>query len=317
VNASTNVPPSGPAAATSTTRLGGRLLRLLATLVVASSVMPRLHADDAPPSRVDALFDLEVADKYLTPRGMIVADHGVTFQALFLAFVNVYKGAPGDFINDVGLVPGFWNDYTTDPIAKHLGKTTYTDWVEIDPIMGVSVDFAKNFKLDVTYTEFGMQILDIGTSQQLETKLSYNDSDLLGALALHPFVSYWKELKGKATAAANFGVPDSYYFDVGIDPGCSVGAVKIETPISVLLPSSEFYGEPFAKHSTVGLWEAGVKATMPATFMPAGYGHWSVHAGVNYMDFVDKNLQQESIAGGFGPGKKDATQIYIGMSTFF
>jgi hypothetical protein len=84
-----------------------------------------------------------------------------------------------------------------------------------------------------------------------------------------------------------------------------------------MLPDKNFYGQPFAKSSTVGLWEVGLKASMPATFMPAGYGHWSVHAGINYMDFVDKNLQQESISGGFGPGKKDATQLFVGMTSFF
>jgi len=78
--------------------------------------------------------------------------------------VNVYKG--DGFINDVTIVPGFWNDYATSPIPAHLSaKSSSTGWVEIDPILGASIGFAKKFKLDVTYTEFGMQILDIGTSQ--------------------------------------------------------------------------------------------------------------------------------------------------------
>jgi hypothetical protein len=316
VNTTASLTSSGPRALLLSRRLASPLLRLAAVAVIATALLPRLRADD-PPSRVDALVDLEISDKYLTPRGMIVADHGETFQALFLAFVNVYKGAPGDFLNDVNIIPGFWNDYTTHPIAKHLDAPGYTDWVEIDPIFDVSADFAKNFKLDVTYTEFGMQILDIGTSQHLETKLAYNDTDLLGAFALHPQISYWQELQGKATAAANFNVPSSYYIDVGIDPGCTIAGVKYEVPISVLLPDKNFYGQHFASSSTVGLVSLGAKASMPVSFIPAGYGHWSVHVGVTYMDFVDKNLQHEAIDGGFGPVTKDAWQLMAGITTFF
>ena len=287
------------------------------TLLLAALLPARLQADDAG-SRVHALFNLEFSDKYLTPRGMIVQDKGLTIQPLFLAFVNVYNGAPESFINSVTFVPGFWNDFATSPIPAHLtAGSKKTSWVEYDPILGVSIGFAKNFKLDVTYTEFAMQILDIGTSQHLETKLSYDDSSAMGAFAMHPYVSYWKELNGKATAAANFGVPESYYFEVGIAPSMTFGKTKVEMPIRVLLPDKNFYGQTFAPSSTVGLWEIGLKATMPMTFMPAGYGHWNFHVGARYMKFVDKNLQQLATNGGFGSPTQDTGQFYLGCSSFF
>ncbi len=296
--------------------------RLLAGLsfaaLSAAALLPAsLRADDAPPSRLHALVNLEVSDKYLTPRGMIVQDKGVTVQALFLGFLNVYS-KPDALLSDVTLVGGFWNDYASESLPEHVGAgSTETNWVEIDPIFGVSLGLGKNFKLDVTYTAFAMQILDIGTSEHLETKLSYNDSGLLGAFALHPYVSFWKELDNKATAAANFGVPSSYYFEAGIAPSYSIGSVKFEAPIRVLLPADNFYGETFAKTSTVGLYEVGLKASAPLTFMPKGYGFWSGHIGVRYMKFVDKNLQQLATDGGFGNRTKDTTQIYSGVTVFF
>jgi len=118
--------------------------------------------------------------------------------------------------------------------------------------------------------------------------LSYDDSEALGKYALHPYVSTWKELTKKATAAANFGVPSSHYFEIGIAPSYAAGTVKFEAPIRALLPSANFYGEKFAKKSSVALYEIGVKATMPATFMPEGFGHWSWHAGIKYVDFVTR-----------------------------
>jgi hypothetical protein len=287
---------------------------LSATAALAFAAAPAARADD---SKVHALVNFEVSDKYLTPRGMIVVDHGMTYQQLFLAFVDLHDGAPDDFINNITFVPGVWADFATHPTAIHLSGAGATDWVETDPIAGLSVKFAKNFKLDVTYTAFEMHILDIGTSQHLETKLSFDDSSYLQAFALHPYVSYWRELDGKATAAANFGVPSSYYFDVGIDPGTSIGKWKIEVPIRALLPGSKFYGTHFASKSTIALYEITVKGSVPVNFMPAGYGSWSFHLGVNYMNFVDKNLQHLALGGGFGPKKTDTFQVFSGLSTFF
>ncbi len=295
-------------------------LLALCTLLTSPILTSITRADDAaPPSRLHALVNFEVSDKYLTPRGMIVQDQGVTFQTLFLAFLDVYDGKPDAFINNATLVGGFWNDYGTDAVAEHVpakGSTT-TNFIEIDPIFGVSFTIAKDFKLDVTYTAFCMQILDIGTSENLETKLSYDDTKLLGAFALHPYVSFWKELDNKATAAANFGVPSSYYFEVGIAPGIKVGNVKLEAPMRVLLPADNFYGQTFAKTSTIGLYEVGVKASTPLKFMPKSYGFWDAHIGFRYMKFVDKNLQQLATDGGFGTPTKDAEQVYAGVSVFF
>jgi hypothetical protein len=183
-------------------------------------------AEPPPPQRFHLLSNFEFSDKYLTPRGMIVQDSGLTFQWLGLGLFNVYKG--DSFLNDVTLVGGIWNDFATDPVSVHapFGSSPKTHWVEIDPIAGISTTIAKNFKLDVTYTAFNMQILDIGTSQHLEVKLGYDDGAYLKAFALHPYVSYWKELVGKATAAqvpfvvfaGQPGPGPGYYFEAGVAP---------------------------------------------------------------------------------------------------
>lgn len=290
----------------------------LAALAASSFAAPSLRADEAPPSRIHALFNLEVSDKYLTPRGMIVQDEGVTIQPLFLGFLDAYDGKPGAVLSDITLIAGFWSDYATDGIAEGLGPgSPETNFIEIDPILGVSFGLGKNWKLDVTYTAFCMQILNIGTSEHLETKLSYNDTDLLGAFALHPYLLFWKELDNKATAAANFGVDSSFYFEIGVAPSVTLGKLKLEAPLRAILPDDEFYGETFGGSSTVALWEAGLKATVPMDFMPKGYGFWSAHLGFRYMSFEDDNLKQLSTDGGFGSPTDDTAQIYSGVTVFF
>ena len=258
---------------------------------------------------------------------MIVHDDGLTFQWLALGLLNVYKG--DSFVNDVTLVGGLWNDFSSEGVAVHapFGSSPTTSYVEIDPIAGVSMSFAKDFKLDVTYTAFAMQILDIGTSQHLEVKLGYDDSRFLKAFALHPYFSFWQELDGKATAAdvpyrvfSNQRGPDSsYYFDIGIDPSYTFQdwGLKLEAPCRVLLPNKDFYGEYYHEASTVGLYELGVKGSMPLKFVPPGYGNWGVHVGFRYQNFVDENLQGMQEFNAPGHAVQDTTQVYGGFNVFF
>ena len=59
------------------------------------------------------------------------------------------------------LVPGIWADFSSAGVSINppFGSGPKNAFVETDPIAGVSTTFAKNFKLDVTYTAFIMQIL--------------------------------------------------------------------------------------------------------------------------------------------------------------
>lgn len=284
-----------------------------------------------PPSRVNALLKFEFADGYLTPRGMIVQDDGLVFQQLTLGFFNLYQS--DGFLNNATLVGGVWNCFGTEGISSSDSNgADETHWYEIDPIAGFSFTFAKNFTLDVTYTAFNMEILNIPFSQHLETKLSFNDTPYLKSFALHPYILFWSELDGKATAAqvpffalpgpvpGPGSVPDSsWYLDIGIAPSYTFKdlGLKLEAPCRILLPDDEFYGEYYADASTVGLYELGVKATLPMNFMPKGYGNWSFYAGFKWMDFVDENLQGMQQFNATGSAEDDATLLYAGFSIFF
>jgi hypothetical protein len=311
--------------------LTGASKYLLGTLAAAMPLATATaRADDAPaPSNVHALVDVEFANEYVTPRGMIVRDQGLTVQPLFLGLITVYKG--DSFIDNVTLIPGVWNDLGTKSISVHAPYNSQptTPWTEVDPIAGVEVGFAKHFTLDVTYTAFAEQILDIGTSQHLDTKLSFDDSSYFHGFGIHPYVEFWKELSGKATDAdvpyevfgnKGAGPGPSYYFQVGIDPTYTfekLDHLKLELPVDVMLPNSNFYGEYYSSASVVGLVAVGLKGTVPLDFMPKGYGHWSFHAGFKYMNFVDDNLYNLNTFNSPGKPTRDTWQVYAGVSVFF
>jgi hypothetical protein len=302
----------------------------MAALAAGATLMtaPVSRAEDAP-SRIHELLDLEFATEYVTPRGMLVHDQGLTFEPLMLTLVNVYKG--DSFINDVTLDAGCWNDFSSAPVSKAppFGSPGKTPWTEIDPIAGVSFGFAKNLKLDLGYTAFAEQILSIPLSQHFTTQLSLNDTDYLKAFALHPYILYWQEVEGKATdadvpqavapkATGSVNAPgSSYYFELGVAPSYTIGKVKLELPTRVLLPDKRFYGEYYGGTSFVGIWETGLKATVPMNFMPSGFGHWSFHVGVKYMYFVNDNLYNLNIFNAPGKPTRDTVQGYCGASIFF
>lgn len=304
---------------------------LLGTLAaVVPLVAATARADDSPPpSKVHALVSVDFANEYVTPRGMIVRDQGLTVQPLFLGLISVYKG--DSFINSVTLIPGVWNDLGTHSISVHAPYNSQptTPWTEVDPIAGIEIAFAQHFTLDVTYTAFVEQILDIGTSEHLDTKLSYDDSSCFKGFGFHPYVEFWQELDGKATDAdvpyevfhnKGSGPGSSYYFQTGIDPTYTfdkLGGLKLEAPIDVMLPSNEFYGEYYASASTVGLVAAGLRGTIPLNFMPPGYGHWSFHAALKYMNFIDDNLYNLNSFNAPGKPTRDTWQILAGVTVFF
>lgn len=307
-----------------------RRFTALASLATLAASTFFAHADEDSGSRVNALLNFEFSTHYLTPRGMIVQDSGLVFQPLVLGFFNLYKGE--GFVNSATLVGGVWNCFGTERIASSdSGGADNTSWYEIDPIAGLSFGVAKHLTLDVTYTAFNMQIKNIPFSHHLETKLSLDDSAWLGKFALHPYLLFWSELDGKATAAQVPYLVDplgkgpqplpgsSWYFDVGIAPGYTFEKIglKLEAPLRMLIPDSEFYGEYYAESETIALYEAGAKATIPLNFMPKGYGSWSFHAGVKYQYFADENLASMQAFNAPAERTRDVVQFYCGLSTFF
>lgn len=286
-------------------------------------------------AKVNLLLNVEFSDKYVTPRGQIVRDKGLTIQPLLLAFLTLYEGE--GFISSFKFVGGVWADYGTAGVAQHApyGSQPDTHYTEIDPIFGIAVGLGKAATLSVTYTAFVEQILDIETSHHLEVKLAIDDSKWWGGnFALNPYFLYWLELDGKSTAAqvpyAVFGpspngggseAPDEgYYFEFGVSPSFTIAALgdlKVEFPCRILLPSEDFYGEWYDSSETIGLYEVGAKLTYPLKFMPKGYGFWSIHAGYRYMNFVDENLQGMNQFNSPMEPTDDVHQVYGGISVFF
>ncbi|TLD69992.1 hypothetical protein FEM03_14775 [Phragmitibacter flavus] len=254
-------------------------------------------------SRIGGLFQIDISDHYITPRGLTVENQGVIFQPLFLLFFDLYDG--DGFINDVSLTLGVWNSIHTEKSGADPGY-----WNEIDPIAGLSFGFQGGFKLDTTWTAFESMTDSYDTPHNLEVKLSYSDN-LTDTFSINPFVSYWLEITNKTTFATT---DSSYYFTVGINPTYSPKSipVRFELPITVLFPADDFYGES----STVGLWSIALKASTPLTFISPSFGKWFLYGKATYHAFENDALVQ---FGSFATGQPDDDefQFSTGITIIF
>ena len=80
---------------------------------------------EEPSPLFDMLLQVQFSDKYVTPRGQIVRDRGLTIQPLALIFLECFYRGEG-FINSFTIVGGGWWDFGTSLVSKHAA-TAYPE----------------------------------------------------------------------------------------------------------------------------------------------------------------------------------------------
>ncbi len=232
---------------------------------------------------------VNVVSQYVS-RGVIFENQGGIIQPYADLYFKLFEGE--GFVNKVSLNLGIWNSFHSRKTdaglyeGKPFGSSTQYNsstrgWYEFDFTAGVSITFAKNFTLTPSYYTFLSPNDGFSTFQGLNTKLAYDDTDLLGAFALHPYVQVLFELENKAGTGANEGV----YYEVGIAPSAPVGPVTLTFPITAGFGSHDFYGAVHngaLENEGFGFFSAGVTASYPLKFIPECYGTWTVNAGYTY-----------------------------------
>src|SRR5437879_1627851 len=143
---------------------------------VASAADLKLKAPPPPPVEsldIHGFADVTLLNDYITPRGLLVNNNGLTTQILVGLVLDVYKDKVG-FINDVSFVGGVWNDLWSNQHDPLVGP-----WTEFDWWLGMNVVFSK-------YWTFGVQYIELippsplsfpGTERNIEFSLGYDDTD--------------------------------------------------------------------------------------------------------------------------------------------
>jgi len=218
--------------------------------------------------------------EYIT-RGAPQEIKGVIAQPYADLYFSLYEGE--GFVNKVSLNLGIWGSLHSAKTLAIPGSTS-AGWYEFDYTPGVAITFAKNFTLTASYFEFDSPNDAFKASRNLNFNLAYNDADLLGAFALHPHVTYLRELENKATNGP-LGTEGNYY-EAGVAPALpAYGPVTISFPLTVGFGTNHFY---YANHA-FGYASGGVNASVALNFIPAKFGTWALNASATYYRLPSQN----------------------------
>jgi len=232
-----------------------------------------------------------VVSEYIS-RGLVLENQGVIAQPYLDLYFKLYEGE--GFINKVTLNLGIWSSIHDHRQPTISGGASTTDaWYEFDYTPGISVQFAKRFTLTTSYFEFDSPADKFSTARSINFNLAFDDSDFLGAFALHPHVAVLWELDAPGAAGL---LEDGWYYEIGIAPSHTFGPVTVTIPVTVGLGNKEFYAG-----DTNGYTAAGITLSTPLSFIPEKWGAWTFTAGYTYYNLGD-NLQ--AFAEGQANGKE-------------
>jgi hypothetical protein len=235
------------------------------------------------------------ASEYLNGRALVLNSRGAIAQPYADIYFKLYEGT--GFINKITFNIGLWSDIASQTVRPN---SSVRNWFEFDYTAGFTVTMAKNFSATLSYFEFDSPNGTFGTPRSINFNLAYDDTDALGAFALHPHFTVLAELP--APGQAGIG-PGGWYFEPGIAPSYTF-AKGTAYPVTFSVPAKVGLGnERLYVGETFGYVSVGGNLAVPLAFIPSCYGAWTFSGGYNWY-YVDRNLQllQDSF---IGNGKRD------------
>lgn len=257
--------------------------------------------EKAKESFITGDLGVNVVSEYIS-RGLVLENQGVIAQPYVDLYFKLYEG--DGFLSKVSLNLGLWSSVHSH--SQAIPGSTTRNWYEFDYTAGLAFTFAKKLTATLSYFEFDSPSDSFNTARSINLNLAYDDSDLLGAFAIHPHFTVLAEL-----TAPGFAGLDSHgwYFEFGIAPGFAAGPATITFPINVGFGDDNFYaGDNF------GYVSAGVNASVPLKFIPEGFGSWSVNAGYTYYYLGDNLTAFSSATQGNGEHSQHVFQGGIGLT---
>ena len=224
-------------------------------------------------------------------RGLVYQNQGAIAQPYADIYFHLYDGS--GFLNSVVLQLGVWSSLHsfTQHTAGESGAAM-KNWYEFDYTASIAATFAKNWTATFSYIEAdypglngdGSDLDDLQSqpNRNIQLGIAYNDSDLLGAFALHPHFNVLYELVTNTYGAAGIK-QGGWYYELGIAPTytlikSSPYAVTLTAPVTLGFGDNNgFYDD-----NVFGYFSIGVNASVPLAFIPSCFGTWTANAGFTY-----------------------------------
>jgi hypothetical protein len=280
----------------------GALLGLGAAASVASAadMMPLKVKAPPPPEPLDihGFGDVSFKNDYITPRGLLVTNTGLTTQILSGLVFDAYKDKSG-WISDISFTAGIWNDLWSE---QH--NPVVDSWNEFDWFVSMDVKLAQDWTAGIEYIEFiSPPHAFPGIEKNIQFHLSYDDSKWNMVLPLHPYVTVFWAASGPSTVVEG-KAGGTYDVEIGINPTLDLNKsgipVVFTTPTWVTVGPTTYWNNgatgcgasvltPCAT-SNAGVVSTGLTGKTPLTFISKRLGSWYVDAGFQYYHIINDSL---------------------------
>ena len=271
--------------------LGSRRLRGLVTvrsrsLVIAGLMTVTLSGvaaaqDDPNPGNLTLTAAVDFSNAYMF-RGIRQEEDGLIMWPAGDLGIAFFSGDGG--LKSAGVNVGVWNSVHSGPSGTDgRGKS----WYEGDFYATLGLGFGGGVGFATTYTAYSSPNNAFSTVKEIMFKLSVDDSGYLGKGAVKPYVAIAREIdvedvgQGQADGGAEAGT----YMELGIAPGWAAEAVSLAFPVKVGLSLSNYYESPSGEDGKFGYFSIAGTVTVPLKGVPASYGAWNVHAGVEFQKY--------------------------------
>jgi len=280
-----------------------------------ASVIPQYFDDSGEKPNIHGFAEAPLLTAYITPRGLVVLKNGVVFQPVIGLVLPI--GDVGPF-KDLTLISGLWNCVGTaqnDPLEG--------DWDEMDYFAEVSTNVTKEINLGLTYGLWSFPestaVAKPRNEENLDLLVSYDDSGFFGdsSFGFHPYADFWWAISGSSTVA--LGRPGGTgYIQLGMTPTYTLKMIAgypitFKMPVYVSVGPRDFWSwgpNTVFGGGNVGVFSAGLDASMPLAFIPGRYGNWHADCGLTYMNLINSTLLQAGNTG-TGAGNTDRN-VFIG-----
>ncbi len=236
--------------------------------------------EPVPESCITGDIGFNVTSNYIL-HGIPQENQGFIIQPYADLHFRIYRGAGA--LTSITADIGIWNSFHDHhPNAGLLtrGRQSTSNWFEFDFQTGLTFNFNK-LSLGGYFKTYESPSSVFQNTYTVGINVAYDDSDKLGLIALHPHALVELQLEG--TTGNNFtGSPTHHgrgqYYEVGIAPAHSWGAMTLSLPVNVGFGSGGFY----LGNRGFGFVSTGVNAAYALNFVPACLGKWTIDGGFTY-----------------------------------
>jgi hypothetical protein len=266
------------------------LFILFTGLLQADSIELETASRDS--AGIHGVVDIEFKNDYITTRGLLVTNTGLTVQVLTGLSLDLYKNQDC-WIQNAVLNFGIWNDLWTDQDNPYVGA-----WKELDWYVGTTINFRGGWKLQAQFIEFVSPPHAFRPANNAEFVLSYDDSACGLPITINPYIKLFWEVSGDSTVVVGRN-GNTYYFEFGMIPRYEINEIVFTMPTWFSVGPESFWngGDLALKsvHDHFGLFSTGLRARIPLGFIPAEVGKWYIDVGAQYYYLINDNLLQAQV----------------------